>query len=48
MAPTLSLTLPSTKITSIHLHTPLVLTLHIPLGLHEGVVVRDDPNVPLF
>jgi len=42
------LTLHSTQITSIHLHTPPVPTLTILFGPHDGVVVRDYPNVPLF
>jgi len=37
---------PSTQITSTHLHTPPPPTLTLPLGPHDGVVVRDDPNVP--
>jgi len=39
---------PSTQITSIHLHTSLPHTLHLLLGPHDSLVVRDDPNVPLF
>jgi len=39
---------PSTQITSTHLHTPPVPTLTLPLGPHDGVVVRNDPIVPLF
>ena len=39
---------PSTQITSVLLHTPTPPTLHLPLGPCDGVVVRYDPNVPLF
>ena len=44
----LSPSLPSTKITSTLLHTSPVPPLTLPLGLYDGVVVRDDPNVPNF
>jgi len=37
---------PSTQITSTSLHTPPPPPLHLPLGPHDGVVVRDDRNVP--
>ena len=39
---------PSTQITSTYLHTLPVPPLTLPLGPHDGVGVRDDPNVPLF
>ena len=39
---------PSTQITSTHLLSPPPPTLTLLLGTHDGVVVRDDPNVPLF
>ena len=39
---------PSTQITSTHLHTLPAPTLTLILGPHDGVVVRDDANVPIF
>ena len=42
------LTLSFTQISSIHIHTPTTPTLTLFLGLYDGVVVRDDLNVPLF
>jgi len=47
MAPTLPHP-PSTQITSTHLHTPPTPTLTLFLGPHDGVVVSDDLNLPLF
>ena len=39
---------PSTQITSTRVHTPPSPPLHLLLGPHYGVMVRDDPNVSLF
>jgi len=42
------LILPSTQITSTHLHTPPPPPLTLLLGPHDGAVVRDDPIMPFF
>ena len=47
MAP-LSPPSPLHQITSIHIHTPTTPILPLPLGPHDGVVVRDDSNVSFF
>jgi len=39
---------PHSQITSTHLHTPTTPPLYLPLSHHDGMVMRDDPNVPLF